>query len=168
MTSAFYRLRASYEPRLPRVLSDLASIKLAARERLTGQPDLAQLFPKTYGQPLLHLQASTPSDFLRKQLKLGVVLSGGPAPGGHNVLWGLHAGLAQVCSQPQVIGFGGGPQGILKEDLRPLTGERPSPTSETAVVLMRSVPDATKSNRVKISRIAIRFYTNMLSMPWWS
>lgn len=120
MTSAFHRLRAAYEPRLPTALQELAHMQLLPGDAALGNPALAARFPKTFGKPLLQFVRGEHPIAVKDRLRVGVVLSGGPAPGGHNVLWGLLAGLSQVCSKPEVIGFAGGPQGILKEDLRPL------------------------------------------------
>lgn len=93
---------------------------LTHAQSLAGQNTVASLFPHTFGKPVLRCTMSGQKREVRSKIRVGVVLSGGPAPGGHNVLWGLYCGLSQLATDPQLIGFAGGPQGILNEDLRPI------------------------------------------------
>lgn len=120
MSSAFQALRAAYQPRLPKCLQNLSQMVLTQDQPLYGQTTVASLFPHTYGKPMLRCTTQSEPRAVHPRFRLGVVLSGGPAPGGHNVLWGLLAGLTQLCAAPELIGFAGGPQGILNEDLRRL------------------------------------------------
>jgi pyrophosphate--fructose-6-phosphate 1-phosphotransferase len=122
MTSAFHRLRAAYEPRMPAALRELSRMRLVDGGAAGGSAavELTRLFPKTWGKGLLRFERGGSEAPRRQRLTTGVVLSGGPAPGGHNVLWGLFEGLTQLCDSPRLLGFAGGPQGILDDQVRAL------------------------------------------------
>lgn len=102
--------REEYEPKLPPLLRS----SLDVHEESCGDidPQVKALFPKTWNQPILHL---TPGKKTPLSLRVGVVFSGGQAPGGHNVVLGLQEALSPGS---ELIGFLGGPSGILEKKYR--------------------------------------------------
>ncbi len=119
--------RVHYRPPLPSLLQDLSSLHSFSIEETQAHPEegLRELFPQTLHQPFLSFKKgerkSSPA------LKVGVVFSGGPAPGGHNVLSGLWDALKQLHGDSQLIGFLGGPQGIVKNQCISLSEETIAP-----------------------------------------
>nr|ABK26333.1 unknown [Picea sitchensis] len=108
--------RLDHQLPLPSVLE--APFKLVSGPPTTaaGSPeDIAKLFPQLYGQPSVHL---VPSDTAAlksdRKLNIGVVLSGGQAPGGHNVIAGLFDYVQNNTKDSRLFGFNGGPAGIMK------------------------------------------------------
>lgn len=133
--SEFSKARGRYQPSAPDVLRQLAGISLETMSH-SGRPELenssetvidpaiSAMFPLTARQPLLRLSASGQGRTRSHgPLKVGVVFSGGQAPGGHNVIAGLFDGLRQVSQDSQLTGFTGGPAGILKDQHIKLTPE---------------------------------------------
>src|SRR6185503_17406681 len=116
--SALQTARASYQPKLPKVLLGNAS-KVAPKngkstKSITDQAEIQKLFPKTYGQPeVSFLPGKAPASF-KKPIKVAVVLSGGQAPGGHNVVAGIFDGLKKLNSKNTLTGYLGGPSGLLE------------------------------------------------------
>ncbi len=124
--SALHTDRLTYAPKLPGVLTgDITSIAMqkgSATQSVANQAEVAAQFPKTYGAPMVSFapgaQAITP-----KALNIGVILSGGQAPGGHNVISGLFDALKKANPASQLLGFKGGPSGILENDAVEITAE---------------------------------------------
>ncbi len=112
--------RLSYRPQIPPLLRDLNCLSLV-EEKGDPREDLKELFPNTYAFAPLSLkkgaQEKTPP------LKIGVVLSGGQAPGGHNVICGLFDAMKQLNPSSELLGFIGGPSGILKNACFPLSAD---------------------------------------------
>ena len=115
--------RTEFKPRVPTVLQDLSKLKFAAgdkTEAVANPDDIKRLFPLTYGQPLVDINKAANDDDakdaadLSRKLKIGVVLSGGQASGGHNVITGLFDGLKQLNKDSELIGFLNGPIGVMK------------------------------------------------------
>lgn len=107
-----YRLK--YKPTLPSALESFSSlIPKVDNERNTIKQNekLKTLFPHTCDQPILHFQEG---NVIARPLRVGVVLSGGQAPGGHNVIAGLYDALKKIHSDSSLIGFLDGPNGIVK------------------------------------------------------
>jgi len=109
--------RYQYTPRLPAgIAGNLENIKInfgAATEAMDDRAELKEILPNTYGLPVASFsneKGEAPSE----ALTVGVILSGGQAPGGHNVIAGLYDGLKKVNSDSRLIGFLGGPSGILE------------------------------------------------------
>ncbi|KAH7688599.1 pyrophosphate--fructose-6-phosphate 1-phosphotransferase protein [Dioscorea alata] len=101
---------------LPSVLGGYFKIVDGPASSAAGNPDeIAKLFPQLFGQPsaLLVPTGSAPSE-LNKTIKVGVVLSGGQAPGGHNVISGIFDYLQDRAKGSTIYGFKGGPAGIMK------------------------------------------------------
>ncbi|XP_077216797.1 pyrophosphate--fructose 6-phosphate 1-phosphotransferase subunit beta-like [Tasmannia lanceolata] len=115
--------RLNYPLPLPSVLKKPFQIIDGPKSSAAGNPDeIAKLFPKLFGQPSAKLvpSDSPPSD---QKLKIGVVLSGGQAPGGHNVISGIFDYLQEHTKGSTLYGFKGGPAGIMKCNYVELTPE---------------------------------------------
>ncbi|XP_030459545.1 pyrophosphate--fructose 6-phosphate 1-phosphotransferase subunit beta-like isoform X1 [Syzygium oleosum] len=103
---------------LPSVLGRSFHVVDGPPSSAAGDPDeIAKLFPNLFGQPsakLVPSPSSTGATKDQKALKIGVVLSGGQAPGGHNVISGIFDYLQEHTSGSKLYGFRGGPAGIMK------------------------------------------------------
>ncbi|MDR3115984.1 MAG: diphosphate--fructose-6-phosphate 1-phosphotransferase [Treponema sp.] len=125
--SALQHARYRYQPQFPGVLSqELTTIALspgAPTESIADQTDLKALFKHTYGTPLITVVSGTGkrNETLGRQLTLGVILSGGQAPGGHNVIAGLYDGLKRGNPRSRLYGLLGGPSGLIESKSRELT-----------------------------------------------
>ena len=112
--SALQIARKAYQPKLPPVLrKGPGSVQIkfgAATESVADQAAVKALFHKTYGQPVAEFVSG--SSKLAGPLTVGVVLSGGQAPGGHNVIAGILDGLKAIDPRSRVLGFLGGPSGL--------------------------------------------------------
>jgi pyrophosphate--fructose-6-phosphate 1-phosphotransferase len=122
--SPLQKARYDYEPKLPPALRDsLKNITVELGEPTEAESDqsgLKQAFPNTYGAPIARFVTSdTPRDV--EALRVGVVLSGGQAPGGHNVIVGLLDALKSANEDARLFGFLNGPGGILDDKLIELT-----------------------------------------------
>lgn len=108
--------RLKYQPKLPSSLAQginsLELVEGSATQSVRDQEQIQNLFKNTYGKPVVTFQnASTASTSAIKNV--GVILSGGQAPGGHNVIAGLYDALKQANSSNKLFGFLGGPSGII-------------------------------------------------------
>ncbi len=115
--SALDRARKAYQPKLPPALAqgaDNVTIKIgAATEPVKDKEAIKAAFPNTYGLPVIEFAAGAAADAAPAQpLKVGVVLSGGQAPGGHNVIAGIFDSIRAIHADSQVYGFTGGPGGL--------------------------------------------------------
>jgi len=116
--------RADYSPKLPKVLAgkSVAVKKGRATQSISDQAAIRNLFPHTYGQPEVTFDKGagvrTP-----KPIKVGLVLSGGQAPGGHNVVAGLFDGLKKLNPKNQLFGYRGGPSGLVEDKRIEITGK---------------------------------------------
>lgn len=120
--SALQRARAAYQPKLPKALRD-TNIKVELGEPshpATDREDIQRLFPKTYGQPEAKIIEGAGS-LENAPMKVGVVLSGGQAPGGHNVIAGLFDALKAANKDSKLYGFLKGPGGVIKGKYKELT-----------------------------------------------
>ena len=116
--SALQAARASYKPKLPKALMGNPS-KVALKtgkptKSISDQAAIQKLFKKTYGQAEVSLVAGKASASMKKPLKVAVVLSGGQAPGGHNVVAGLFDGLKKLNKKNTLTGYLGGPSGLVE------------------------------------------------------
>ena len=108
--------RLKYQPKLPASLANginhLVSQEGSATEAVADKEEIKNLFKNTYGKPTVTFQTS--SDSVHSEARnVGVILSGGQAPGGHNVIAGLYDALKQANPDNQLYGFLGGPSGII-------------------------------------------------------
>ena len=114
--------RASYQPKLPAALKGNVELKEgAATKSVADQSDIKKLFPNTYGMPIITLEAGAKKEY--SSVAVGVILSGGQAPGGHNVISGLYDGLKALNPENKLYGFLGGPIGLINHDFIELTSE---------------------------------------------
>lgn len=121
--SALQIARAAYQPKLPKALRGAVKIQEgAATESVADQAEIAKLFPNTYGMPVLTF---VESDEKREYpaINAGVILSGGQAPGGHNVIAGLFDGLKSMNADSKLYGFLMGPGGLVDHNYIELTAE---------------------------------------------
>ena len=124
--SALQKARYEYNPKLPTVLRG----EIGAIVPTYGQPTdaasdqeaLKALFPNTYGLPKVSFGKGVNKD-VAKKVNVGVILSGGQAPGGHNVICGLYDALKKANPENQLYGFLGGPSGILEDKYLVMTDE---------------------------------------------
>lgn len=113
--------RAAYQPKLPLGLRGNVSIKEGAPTQSVGnQEEIKALFPNTYGMPLVEF---VPSDEKKEYapMNIGIILSGGQAPGGHNVICGLYDELKKQNAQNKLYGFLMGPGGLVDHKYMELT-----------------------------------------------
>ncbi|KAH6823355.1 Phosphofructokinase family protein [Perilla frutescens var. hirtella] len=110
---------------LPSVLQSSFTVVDGPPSSAAGNPDeIAKLFPCVFGQPSANfVPGESTGDLLAQGLKIGVVLSGGQAPGGHNVISGIFDYLQDRCKGSTLYGFRGGPAGIMKGKFVVLTSE---------------------------------------------
>lgn len=114
--------RAGYQPKLPNALKGNVVLKEgAATESVADQDDIKKLFPNTYGMPLVTFEPGEKKNYPVKNV--GVILSGGQAPGGHNVISGLFDGLKALNPANKLYGFLGGPSGLVDHKYIELTKE---------------------------------------------
>ncbi len=109
---------------LPKTLHRLEHLGFSTRNISTPSLEIAKLFPHTKENPYL---TQAPATFKSKPIKVGVVFSGGQAPGGHNVLWGLCDALESLHKDSCLLGFKNGPAGFLKQELIKLNKETLKP-----------------------------------------
>ncbi len=109
--------RLKYQPKLPASLANginhLISQEGSATQSVANQEEIKALFKNTYGKPTVTFQTSTES-VASEVRNVGVILSGGQAPGGHNVIAGLYDALKQANSKNNLYGFLGGPSVIIE------------------------------------------------------
>ena len=119
--SALQIARAAYQPKLPAGLRGNVSIKEGnATESVGDQEEIKKLFPNTYGMPLVEF---VPSDEKKEYapMNIGIILSGGQAPGGHNVICGLYDELKKQNPANKLYGFLMGPGGLVDHKYIELT-----------------------------------------------
>ena len=124
--SPLQKERLNYRPKLAGVLSNgINNIKLAlesATSSVANQEEIKALFPNVYGKPIVKF-ASLGNDLSTDKRNVGVILSGGQAPGGHNVIAGLFDAIKTANQENKLYGFLGGPSGIVDGKYMELTDE---------------------------------------------
>ncbi len=119
--SALQSERAKYQPKLPNSLK--SSVKLIEGEKtqsVADQKEIRELFPNTYGMPMITFGA-TGGKKQYPAVNVGVILSGGQAPGGHNVISGIFDGIKNLNPDSKLYGFRGGPGGLVDHKYVELT-----------------------------------------------
>jgi pyrophosphate--fructose-6-phosphate 1-phosphotransferase len=121
--SALQIARAAYRPKMPVALN--AAVKPVDGEltqSVADQSEIKALFPNTYGMPVVTFEAASKPESL-PPVNVGVILSGGQAPGGHNVIAGLFDGIKKINPDSRLYGFILGPGGLVNHDYKELTAE---------------------------------------------
>lgn len=114
--------RASYQPKVPKALKGYVVINEGERtESADDQEEIKKLFPNTYGMPLLSFAEGEKKDY--DPINVGVILSGGQAPGGHNVICGIFDGIKKLNPDSRLYGFLDGPIGLVEHKYKELTAE---------------------------------------------
>jgi diphosphate-dependent phosphofructokinase len=121
--SPLQKARANYQPKLPgNVKGNVETADGNKTQSVADQQEIGKLFPNTYGLPMLTFQPSK-NNKETKPVNVGVILSGGQAPGGHNVISGLYDGLKSINKNSKLYGFLGGPAGLVDNKVIELTDE---------------------------------------------
>ena len=126
--SVLQQARATYQPKLPTALwGAVKAVEGAATESVADQEQIKKLFPNTYGLPELRFEKDTDVAKVKSSdkevINVGVILSGGQAPGGHNVISGLFDGLKSLNKANRLYGFLMGPGGLVDHNYMELTGD---------------------------------------------
>ena len=117
--SPLQKARYEYAPKLPGMLrngiADICVKEGAETQSVADQEKIKALFPNTYGKKEITFQKGANTSENKKQV-VGVILSGGQAPGGHNVICGLYDALKATNKENVLYGFKGGPSGLIEDD----------------------------------------------------
>ena len=120
--SALQIARAAYQPKLPKALQGAVKVKEGAATQSVGdQEEIKKLFPNTYGMPIVEFEPATEAN--NKKMNVGIILSGGQAPGGHNVITGLFDQVKKLNPENRLYGFILGPGGLVDHNYMELTKE---------------------------------------------
>ena len=116
--SSLQKARYEYAPKLPGMLrngiADICVLEGAETQSVADQEKIKALFPNTYGKKEITFQKGANTSEAKKQI-VGVILSGGQAPGGHNVICGLYDALKATNPENELYGFKGGPSGLIED-----------------------------------------------------
>nr|WP_314697091.1 diphosphate--fructose-6-phosphate 1-phosphotransferase [uncultured Prevotella sp.] len=120
--SALQKERAGYQPKLPKALQGAVKVQEGApTQSVDNQEDIKKLFPNTYGMPLVEF---VPADSANNvKINVGIILSGGQAPGGHNVISGLFDEVKKLNPENRLYGFLMGPGGLVDHNYIEITAE---------------------------------------------
>ena len=120
--SALQIARAAYQPKLPKALTGAVVAKEGEpTQSVADQEEIKKLFPNTYGMPLIQFVEGEAKEFA--PMNVGVILSGGQAPGGHNVISGLFDGIKKLNPANKLYGFILGPGGLVDHNYMELTAD---------------------------------------------
>ena len=120
--SALQIARSAYQPKLPKALQGAVKIKEGKATQSVGdQEEIKKLFPNTYGMPIVEFEPATEAN--TKKMNVGIILSGGQAPGGHNVITGLFDQIKKLNPENRLYGFILGPGGLVDHNYMELTPE---------------------------------------------
>ena len=121
-TSALQQARAAYQPKLPKALQGAVKVQEGApTQSVDNQEEIKELFPNTYGMPLVEFVPGETEN--AKQMNVGIILSGGQAPGGHNVISGLFDQVKKLNPNNKLYGFLMGPGGLVDHNYVEITEE---------------------------------------------
>ena len=120
--SNLQKARAAYQPKLPKALQGpVKAVEGAATQSVGNQAEIKELFPNTYGMPVIIFQPGEPVAL--EPFNVGIILSGGQAPGGHNVISGLFDGVKSLNPANKLYGFILGPGGLVDHKYMEITSE---------------------------------------------
>ncbi len=121
-TSSLQKARAAYQPKLPQALQGAVKIKEGQPTQSVGdQEEIKKLFPNTYGMPVVEFVPAT--EMNTQKMNVGVILSGGQAPGGHNVITGIFDQIKKLNPENRLFGFILGPGGLVDHNYMELTAD---------------------------------------------
>ena len=121
--SALQIARAEYQPKLPKALRGaLKAVEGEPTQSVADQEEVQNLFPNTYGMPYLKFEP-TEGEATSLAINVGVILSGGQAPGGHNVISVLFDGIKKLNPENRLYGFILGPGGLVDHNYMELTAD---------------------------------------------
>ncbi|HEY3389931.1 MAG TPA: diphosphate--fructose-6-phosphate 1-phosphotransferase [Prolixibacteraceae bacterium] len=121
--SVFQIERAKYSPKMPKALGGTVNVVEGGKtDSVADQKEIKKLFPGTYGMPIITFEEGG-KGVAFPVLNVGVILSGGQAPGGHNVIAGLFDGLKKLNPSNKLYGFLGGPAGLVDHKYLELTSD---------------------------------------------
>ena len=120
--SALQIARAAYQPKLPTALQGAVKVKEGEpTQSVDNQEEIKKLFPNTYGMPLVEF---VPGEVANdKKMNVGIILSGGQAPGGHNVICGLFDAVKKLNPENKLYGFLMGPGGLVDHNYIEITAD---------------------------------------------
>ena len=120
--SALQVARAAYQPKLPKALQGpVKAVEGSATQSVGNQEEIKALFPNTYGMPVIEFAAAESEN--GQAINVGIILSGGQAPGGHNVITGLYDGVKSLNKNSKLYGFLMGPGGLVDHKYVEFTDE---------------------------------------------
>lgn len=120
--SVLQKSREAYTPKLPKALRGFVDVKEGKPTQSVGdQDEIKKLFPKTYGLPLVEFVPGEKKT--NEPINVGVILSGGQAPGGHNVISGIFDGIKRLNPENRLYGFLMGPGGLVDHNYMELTSD---------------------------------------------
>ena len=120
--SALQKARAAYQPKLPKALQgDVKVLEGTPTQSVDNQNEIKALFPNTYGMPLIEFAPGEKKE--HPAINVGVILSGGQAPGGHNVITGLFDTLKKLNPKNRLFGFILGPDGLVQHNYKEITAD---------------------------------------------
>ena len=114
--------RAAYKPKLPAALKGaVKAVEGEPTQSVDNQEEIKKLFPNTYGMPLVEFVPG--ENAVSKKMNVGIILSGGQAPGGHNVICGLFDAVKKLNPENKLYGFLMGPGGLVDHNYMEITAE---------------------------------------------
>lgn len=120
--SALQRVRSGYQPKLPEALQGPVKLKVGeATDSVADQDEIKKLFPNTYGLPVVEFEREESPVRVEEPFNVGIILSGGQAPGGHNVVSGIFDGIKSLNKECRLYGFLMGPSGFINHQYMELT-----------------------------------------------
>ena len=120
--SALQRVRAEYQPKLPKALQGPVKLKIGeATQSVADQEEIKNLFPHTYGMPIVEFVREEHPERVEEPFNVGIILSCGQAPGGHNVVSGIFDGIKSLNKENRLYGFLMGPAGFINHQYMELT-----------------------------------------------
>ncbi|MBD5348728.1 MAG: diphosphate--fructose-6-phosphate 1-phosphotransferase [Bacteroides sp.] len=120
--SPLQRVRAEYQPKLPKALQGAVKVKVGEpTESVANQKEIKELFPHTFGMPVVEFEHDENPTRVEEPFNVGIILSGGQAPGGHNVVSGIFDGLKKLNKENRLYGFLMGPSGFINHQYMELT-----------------------------------------------
>ena len=161
--SALQKARAAYQPKLPSALwGAVRAVEGEPTQSVADQEEIKALFPNTYGLPELTFEKDPKPAKATAPFNVGVILSGGQAPGGHNVISGLFDGIKAINKENRLYGFLMGPGGLVDHQYIELTSNIIDEYRNTGG-LISSVRVAPSSKRWNNSRKVLKFCASSTS-----